>query len=161
KNGATVWVLLSVSLVWDAHDKPRYFIAQVQDITKSKRAEEELIEAKRFAESVCDHSTSIIYVFDLETMTNVYSNMGLAQLLGYDYEHIQALGRYFIPAITHPEDLPKLARHLKDLKTADDETVLDLELRVKNSLGEWRWLWARDVIFKRRADGSPRQVMGT
>lgn len=41
KAGHVVWILLSVSLVHDAHGAPLYFISQIQDISQRKRAEEE------------------------------------------------------------------------------------------------------------------------
>lgn len=50
KSGHTVWILLSASLVRDENRSPLYFIAQLQDITESKKAEEELIIAKENAE---------------------------------------------------------------------------------------------------------------
>ena len=45
KNGAIVWVLLSVSLVRDAEGRPRFFISQIQDITSRKESERQLGEA--------------------------------------------------------------------------------------------------------------------
>lgn len=42
KNGAIVWVLLSVSLVRDAEGRPRFFISQIQDITSRKESERQL-----------------------------------------------------------------------------------------------------------------------
>jgi PAS domain S-box-containing protein len=45
KNGSIVWVLLSVSLVRDDEGKPRFFISQIQDITRRKESEEQLGEA--------------------------------------------------------------------------------------------------------------------
>jgi len=42
KDGALVWVLLSVSLVRDAAGQPLYFISQIQDIDQRKQAEESL-----------------------------------------------------------------------------------------------------------------------
>lgn len=45
KNGSIVWVLLSVSLVRDDDGKPRFFISQIQDITRRKESEAQLSEA--------------------------------------------------------------------------------------------------------------------
>lgn len=45
KNGAVVWVLLSVSLVRDDDAQPRFFISQIQDITGRKESERQLSEA--------------------------------------------------------------------------------------------------------------------
>jgi len=42
KSGAVVWVLLAVSCVRDDDGRPAYFIAQMQDITASHAAKEEL-----------------------------------------------------------------------------------------------------------------------
>ncbi|WP_372757322.1 PAS domain S-box protein [Mariniflexile sp.] len=41
KNGSIIWAQLSVSLVRESNDKPKYFIAQVQDITEQKQEESE------------------------------------------------------------------------------------------------------------------------
>ena len=45
KEGRTIWILLSVSLVRDDNGAPRYFISQIQDITERKRLERALLEA--------------------------------------------------------------------------------------------------------------------
>ena len=45
KNGAVVWVLLSVSLVRDDDAQPRFFISQIQDIGERKENERQLSEA--------------------------------------------------------------------------------------------------------------------
>jgi PAS domain S-box-containing protein len=41
KDGSTVWVNLTVSLVREASGEPRYFISMVEDISERKRVEEE------------------------------------------------------------------------------------------------------------------------
>jgi PAS domain S-box-containing protein len=42
KNGATLWILLSVSMLRDAMGDPLHLIAQIQDITEKKHAEEQV-----------------------------------------------------------------------------------------------------------------------
>jgi PAS domain S-box-containing protein len=45
KNGSVVWVQLNVSLVRDDKGQPKFFIGQIQDITRRKESEEQLSEA--------------------------------------------------------------------------------------------------------------------
>lgn len=50
KGGGIVWVLLSVSLVRDPAGTPLYFVAQIQDITDRKEAEEQVRALNRTLE---------------------------------------------------------------------------------------------------------------
>lgn len=42
KDGATIWALLSVSLVWNDDGSPGFFISQVKDISARKEVEDDL-----------------------------------------------------------------------------------------------------------------------
>src|SRR5215204_5971509 len=58
KDGSTVWIYLTVSLVRSPSDEPRYFISATEDITERKRVE----EAQRFlAEAGESLSSSLDY----------------------------------------------------------------------------------------------------
>ena len=46
KDGAIVWVALTVSRMWSDGDVPRFHVAVVEDITSRKRAEAALLEAQ-------------------------------------------------------------------------------------------------------------------
>ncbi len=130
------------------------------EITERTKVEAELHESKLFAESIAENSTSIIYVFDLDTMTTVYANKDVAEFLGYGLEKIQELGSNFLPSVIHPDDMPYMMSHLEDFKHVKDGEVIEFEMRVKHVSGEWRWLWNRETVFK-RSGGSPCQIMGT
>lgn len=52
KSGEITWALLSVSLVRDAQQNPLYLLAQMQNITRQKRAEEMLIRANQELEAL-------------------------------------------------------------------------------------------------------------
>jgi len=49
KSDETIWAIATISLVKDLNDKPHYFIAQIQNITQRKKAEEQL---SRYAEEL-------------------------------------------------------------------------------------------------------------
>jgi PAS domain S-box-containing protein len=131
------------------------------DITERKRAQEDLRESKYFAESIANHSTSLIYVFDLETRRGVYENRGVAQFLGYSSAQIAEMGANLLPTILHPEDMPRIEELHKRFAEVRDNRVFDIEYRLKHASGEWRWIWARQTVFKRRPNGAAWQILGT
>ena len=66
KQGYIVWILLSGCLVRDERSQPLYFIAQIQDITERKRAEEALRESEAKLQAILDHAPAFIYLKDLQ-----------------------------------------------------------------------------------------------
>ena len=85
KAGHIVWVLLSVSLVHDAAGNPLHFIAQMQDITGRKRAEQEklllerkLLEAQKL-ESLGVLAGGIAHDFN-NLLTAVLGNVSLIEM---------------------------------------------------------------------------------
>ena len=42
-----------------------------------------------------------------------------------------------------------------------DGIIVDFEFRLKHLDGDWRWIWARETVFKRRPDGAVWELMGT
>jgi PAS domain S-box-containing protein len=144
-----------------AGDGPVRVVVAHENISERKRAENALRESQHFAESIADNSTSLIYLFDLETGRNIYSNRNLAENLGYSPTQILEFGDKFLPTVIHPDDLPRTMQHLAHFAEIPDGRVVDYEYRVKHNSGEWRWCWARETVFKRRPDGAVWQIMGT
>ncbi len=126
-----------------------------------REASEALRESKRFAESVTEHSTSIIYVRDLDTMTNVYANRDAVKFLGYTPEQMRALGAAFWADVVHPDERAQDAAHHVSLRDLPDGQVVEYERRLRHVSGQWRWLWMRESVFRRHPDGRPHQIMGT
>ena len=124
-------------------------------------AEQALRESKQFIESITDHSTSIIFVFDLETMVNIYSNRNVGEFLGYTTQQVQDMGDALLPMMLHPDDLSRVQSHFAEFADKADGEVVEIEYRARHADGVWRWIWNREVVFKRRLDGMPCQIMGT
>lgn len=82
KDGHVMWGLLTVSLVCNAAGKPAYLVAQIQDITKRKRAEEALREREAELQLLLDSTAEAIYGIDLSGNCT-FSNRACLKLLGY------------------------------------------------------------------------------
>ncbi len=157
RDGTSFWAeLRGRNILWDGLPAR---VAAVRDISGRKHMEEALQESRQFAQSIADNSASIIYVYDLQTHKNVYANRNVTELLGYTSEQLAALGAGFLAAVIHPDDLPRMQAHLKRFQTLKDGAVAEFEYRAKNACGEYRWLWKREVVFKRRPDGTAWQVL--
>lgn len=81
--GHLVTVLLNVSLVRDSQQQPRYFIAQIQDISERKRTEESL----RLLSSAVKQSKESIMIteaqLDLPGPKIIFVNPAFTQMTGY------------------------------------------------------------------------------
>ena len=162
RAGAVQWLRVKAApLVHAGEDQPHAAVVTFTDVSERKAAEDALRESQRFAESIAEHSTSIIFVFDLLTLSNVYSNRNVAEFLGYPPERIQAMGENLLSFMIHPDDLPGLLAHFEEFAARADGEVVEFEYRARHVSGEWRWIWNRETVFKRLADGTPSQILGT
>jgi PAS domain S-box-containing protein len=65
KDGSTVWINLTVSLVCDPSEEPKYFIAVIEDISGRKRAEKEIAMRAQQGEIVASLGQRALATYDL------------------------------------------------------------------------------------------------
>ena len=66
KDGHTVFLLLSVSLVYRDKSEPLFFFSQIQDITARKCAEERLHETEKLVYALLNNSPNPVFLKDTE-----------------------------------------------------------------------------------------------
>ena len=130
------------------------------DITERKKTEASLEEARLFTSKIADMSPDIIYVFNIIDHNLVYVNNALEILLGYSQKDIQAMGASLYARIIHPEDLPNVLAAIAACEKKNDEDIVEMDFRVKNSGDGWRWLSTRNIIFTRTEEGVPMEILG-
>ncbi len=160
RDGSIVWGRLTVSLLRDGKGKPLYFIVAVMDITRKMAVEEELERQRRFVERVTAVMPSVLYVFHMVEKRNVWLNPRLRELLNYTEQEIAELGSDLLPAIFHPDDLKRVERHYEVLRTLEDGATAEIEYRLRNREGEWRWFQSYDTPFTRDDQGRVLEIIG-
>jgi PAS domain S-box-containing protein len=135
KDGAVVYVMLSVSLVRNEAGAPLYFISQIENITKRKEAEARLTESQeKFAKAF---QTSPIAIAIAETASGRYVevNESFCQLYGFSQAEVIGRTSLELGVWKNPAEREQLLRQLRAAGS-----VRDLELRKELRNGDVRML---------------------
>lgn len=135
------------------------------DITEQKKARQEnqmlfdeLRKSQQFNETILNASPEIIYIYDIEEKKYIYSNEGIARVLGYSMAELKDMGEMMIEMLMHPDDIPiYLNKTLPKYQDLKDNEIIEHDYRIKHKNGQWRWLNAKESIFLRK-DGAPKQI---
>ncbi len=181
-DGSINWFYVQVAPEVNRDGEIVGYIGTLTDITERKLAEDQLqllnqqLEAKveertaslqeqwHFIEQVVNSTTAILFIYDIVETRNIYVNSQITTILGYSPREEQVLSKNFLSDLVHPDDLPRLIerfeQHLAN-RDLENINVGYVEYRIRHANGEWRWMQTRDRVFKRSADGTPCQIIGT
>ncbi len=83
KDGQTVWINQTLSLVIDSQGQPDYFIGVVEDICRRKEAEQNLMRAKEAAEAATLAKNAFLANMSHEMRTPLHQIQGFGHLMQY------------------------------------------------------------------------------
>ncbi|MHC1736681.1 MAG: PAS domain S-box protein [Ignavibacteriaceae bacterium] len=114
KDGSCIWTDVSVSLRRDNNGNPLHFITTVIDITESKQAEQQTIEAKQKAEEsenifrgIFESHSAAVAIIEADTTISMV-NESYCKLSGYTREEV--IGMSWTKQIP-PDDLERLKEY--------------------------------------------------
>ena len=143
-----------------AGEGPVRVVVSHENITERKQAEEALRKQEHFISATINTSPVIVYVYDMETKSNVFVNAGIEKILNYSPQEVQAMGTELFDSLIHPDDLIPVIEFQQQVTAASDEEVLEIEYRMRHADGSWRTLRSYERVFLRNADGSLKQKVG-
>lgn len=153
KNGHTIWGLLTVSSV-----KTRYgtvgvqAVAQVQDISKRKAAEQALQESEALFRAIAENADELIAVTDPRGKI-LYTSPAYQKHLGYEIGELTGLN---ILGHLHPADYDLVRRRTKQaIETGVSNNV---QVRLRHKDGSWRTVDSHGGIIRNEKNGIERLV---
>jgi diguanylate cyclase (GGDEF)-like protein/PAS domain S-box-containing protein len=160
-NGQIGWTQWINQGIFDEDDQLIEIQSVGRDITELKKTETQLRESQRFIEKIIEATPSLLYIYDHIADKNIYANRSVAEILGYSYTEIKAMGSELFATICHPEDFPKLYAAVQKIRNLETDEIVETEYRIRDAQGEWHWLMSRDLVFSRTEDGRVWQTLGT
>ncbi len=122
--------------------------------------ESKMREHHHFIDKISNASPGIIYVYNIETLKQVYSNHRLEEMLGYTGAAMAALQSEGLDKLVYPDDRERLAEHRQILSQADDAGMHALEFRILSHRGIYVWQRCYESVFKRDTAGLPSEIIG-
>lgn len=129
------------------------------EIMRRIQMEKDLIESQRFVHRIADATPNILYLYDVVEEKNIYINPRVKDILGFTPEEVKKAGNFFMSAV-HPDDIGVIESLQERFRSAKDGDIIESEYRIRNSTGDWRWVYCRDVTFKRTSDGLLKLILG-
>ncbi len=154
-DGTNVPVLLNVALVRDRDGAPLYVVAQVIDISETKRIEQQLQAAQERYRLVLDNLSEVVFQIDA---SGEFAYVSRAWEALTQFPAAQMQGTSAISYV-HPDDQERAANALA--RAVDDETLGGrLRFRVVAKDGSVRFCESRFAVY-RDDDGAPAGILGT
>lgn len=126
-----------------------------------KNSEIALLESQSYAVSIAESIPDMLYVYNLAEQRNTYSNQAILKVMGYTPEEIAALESDLLQTLMHPDDFATLPNYFEQMHKLAIGEVIDLTYRLRHANGEWRWIYSRDKVLRKDANGRTMEYIGT
>lgn len=161
KDGHWIW-LFDRSRVFERNEKgePTKVLGVATDITDRKKAEDELRQQQVFTQGIIEAAPSLTYIYDMRQTNNAFVSPQIEDILGYDKAEIAAMGDELLAILLHPDDVAATVERFGRIQSDKENTIYEVEYRMKHKDGRWIWLFDRARVFQRDENSQPVQILG-
>ncbi|WP_137166741.1 ATP-binding protein [Salinimonas lutimaris] len=138
-------------------------IVMFNDVSEREQAKQALHKQQKLLERTINYSIAGVYVFNLKQQRALYINKRCTSISGYSPAYIHSLGFKGLLTLIHPEDRPRLVKHIRHLlrQEASQTGSFHVQYRIRHASHRWIWIMAQDAIFERDKDGRVTDYMGS
>lgn len=133
-DGRTVWANLTVAVMRDSEGRIAQQFAIINDITKRKRAEEQLAASERRFRAYVENASEILYALSMDGRFE-YVSPSWEVKLGHTIDEV--IGGSYMDFV-HPDDLEKCREGLEVAKKTG-RLLQSIEYRILHKDGTYRW----------------------
>jgi diguanylate cyclase (GGDEF)-like protein len=131
-----------------------------QDMMDLHLRSDELRNERELRERMLNRIQDVVYVLNLRENRLAFISSEISLLLGHPWSDVRTWGYNLFPELMHPEDLKMQPFFHARLASIRDGENLDLQYRMRDVNGEWRWMRSREVVLERTDAGEPSLVLG-
>jgi PAS domain S-box-containing protein len=158
KDGALVWVNLTVSGARHPSGELKHFISVVEDITERKAAEEAQRASEARLELALDASNTALFEWDIEKQTGEW-NPQMAAIYAFQPES-ECITAEEWSGLFHSEDVNRLRADAERFLADTCKKQFDFEFRTSKPDGETKWIRSHGRIV-RDVNGKAVRLIGT
>jgi PAS domain S-box-containing protein len=142
KNASVIRGVLNIALVRDSQGSPRYFVAQIQDVTERRFAEDELRAINERFHQLADNITDVFWIRSADMREVHYVSPAFERIWGRPAQCLYADPAQWSDFVV-PEDRDRAKASI--LALAHEGVPQDIEYRIFRPNGEIRWVRLRGV----------------
>ncbi|GGG27472.1 PAS domain S-box protein [Hymenobacter glacieicola] len=162
RNGEWRWLSLKSTCftrhpdgtVWQA-------VGSAADVTERRTTEEELRQSRLFVERITNTTPNLIYIYDVETRSNVYCNRFVESMLGYSPADLMNMGISLLAGLMPIAEARRVQQHFEEVTRVADGVILHLEFFLSHRNGSIRWLRISSTPFERDEAGRVHKIVGS
>jgi PAS domain S-box-containing protein len=131
----------------------------LRDVTEQWRLEAALKQNERLLQHISDALPAVLFLYSLEQERLVYVSRESLTITGYLPGELTG-GELVLEEMLHPDDRPLVREEMLKLENAAEGGMIEVECRIQQRTGEWKWILLRTTVFDRFPDGSAKQLLG-
>ena len=136
RDGSTVWVNVTISIIRGAGGDPAYFAGVYEDVTERRNAEAALTRAEQRSRVMVEQSSDMVSVLSPDG-TVLFVSPAIERLMGYRAD--QRMG-HSVVEVVHQDDRARLLETVARAAAAPQGSVEVVRFRAVGGDGSWRRL---------------------